>query len=147
MFRQQDHPYTVNLDRYYTHWNTRLRIFCAINYYDRHTISSSYLEKGSAETVKWNLILDKVASNIDSAYKSRYLKKVLSLWINEVGKGRSKRVAVLNYMDFHKLSIMPNYLDVRRSSAGIGGWTHAGPGNGGKRTHAGPGNGGKADII
>ena len=132
MSQQQIQPYTVNLDNYYNHCDTYLRTTSGINYYDRHTIISSYWCRTSDENVKWNLILDKVPSNIDSAYKSRYLKKVLSLWINEVGKGRSKRIAVLNYMDFHKLSIMPNYLDVRRSSAGIGGWTHAGPFPGGK---------------
>jgi len=127
MSQQQIQPYTVNLDNYYNHWDTYLRTTSGINYYDRHTIISSYWCRTSDETVKWNLILDKVPSNLDRAYKSRYLKKVLSSWINAVGKSKSKRVAMLNYMNFHNLSIMPNYLDVRRSSAGIHGWSSAGP--------------------
>jgi len=116
---------------YYTHINSselhRLPNYFR-NYTDRiytRSILNAYKNRDSDEDYRWKLILAKAPSNVDRYYQLRYLKKVFSMWINEIGKG--KTVAMLNYKDFHNLLLMPDYLDVRRSSAGIRGWTRAGP--------------------
>ena len=120
---------------YYTHKNSRRQrnpsLLCRRVFRD-HTdniytssILNAYKNKYSYEDHKWNLILAKAPSNVDRYYKSRYLKKVFPLWLNKIG--RSHITAMLNYKDFHNRFRMPDYLDVRRSSAGIYGWTNAGP--------------------
>jgi len=120
---------------YYTHSNSRRqrspRMLCRRIFRDytdsiyTKSILNAYNNKDSDEDHKWKLILAKAPSNVDRYYKSRYLKKVVSLWLNKIGK--KNITAMLNYKDFHNLLRMPDYLDVRRSSAGIYGWTNAGP--------------------
>ena len=117
---------------YYTRNNSRRQHSRLPNYFRDYTdriytrsILNAYKNRDSDEYSKWELILSRAPSNVDRYYQLRYLKKVFSMWINEIGKG--KTVAMLNYKDFHNLLDMPNYLDVRRSSAGIRGWTKAGP--------------------
>ena len=51
----------------------------------------------------------------------------VKLTTNNSSKNNNNIIAMLNYKDFHNRFRMPNYLDVRRSSAGIRGWTRAGP--------------------
>ena len=120
---------------YYTHSNSRRQrspsLLCRRIFRD-HTdriytssILNAYKNRDSDEDYQWKLILAKAPSNVDRYYKSRYLKKVVSLWLNKIGK--KNITAMLNYKDFHNLLRMPDYLDVRRSSAGIRGWTRAGP--------------------
>ena len=120
---------------YYTHSNSRrqrspsllcLRIFR--DYTDRiytKSMLNAYKNRDSDEDHKWKLILAKAPSNVDRYYELRCLKKVVSLWLNKIGKNNI--IAMLNYKDFHGYSHMPDYLDVRRSSAGIRGWSRAGP--------------------
>ena len=126
---------------YYTHSNSRRqhsarscspllcrRIFR--DYTDRiytSSILNAYKNRDSDEDYRWKLILAKAPSNVDRYYKLRYLKKVVSLWLSVVGKNNNNITAMLNYKDFYRYSHMPNYRDVRRSSAGIYGWTRAGP--------------------
>ena len=120
---------------YYTHNHSRRQrspsLLCRRIFRD-HTdciytssILNAYKNRDSDEDHKWKLILAKAPSNVDHYYELRCLKKVVSLWLNKVGKNNI--IAMLNYKDFHNLLHMPDYLDVRRSSAGIRGWTRAGP--------------------
>ena len=120
---------------YYTHDNRRRqrspkmlcrRIFR--DYTDRiytKSMLNAYKNRDSDEDYQWKPILAKAPSNVDRYYELRCLKKVVSLWLNKIGKNNI--IAMLNYKDFHNLFRMPDYLDVRRSSAGIRGWTRAGP--------------------
>jgi len=117
---------------YYTHSNSRRQRRCHPNYFrdyiDRiytSSILNAYKNRDSDEDHKWKIILSKAPSNVDRYYELRCLKKVVSLWLNKIGKNNI--IAMLNYKDFHNLLRMPDYLDVRRSSAGIRGWTSAGP--------------------
>ena len=120
---------------YYTHSNSRRQrspnLLCRRIFrdYTDHIYTSSilnaYKNRDSDEDYRWKLILAKAPSNVDRYYELRCLKKVVSLWLNKIGKNNI--IAMLNYKDFHQLSYMPDYLDVRRSSAGIRGWTRAGP--------------------
>ena len=117
---------------YYTRNNSRRQHSRLPNYFRNYTdriytssILNAYKNWDSDEDSQWKLILAKAPSNVDRYYKLRYLKKVVSLWLNKIGKNNI--IALLNYKDFHQLSYMPNWLDVRRSSAGIPGWTRAGP--------------------
>ena len=117
---------------YYTRNNSRRQHSRLRNYFRDYTdriytssILNAYKNRDSDEDHKWKLILAKAPSNIDRYYELRCLKKVVSLWLNKIGKNNV--IAMLNYKDFHQLSCMPDYLDVRRSSAGIRGWTRAGP--------------------
>ena len=117
---------------YYTRNNSRRQHSRLPNYFRNYTdriytssILNAYNNKDSDEDSQWKLILAKAPSNVDHYYKLRCLKKVVSLWSNKIGKNNI--IAMLNYKDFHGYSHMPDYLDVRRSSAGIRGWTRAGP--------------------
>ena len=117
---------------YYTHSNSRRQHSRLPNYFRNYTdriytssMLNAYSNKDSDEDYQWKLILAKAPSNVDRYYKLRYLKKVVSMWLSVIGK--SNIIAMLNYKDFHNLFSMPDYLDVRRSSAGIRGWTGAGP--------------------
>ena len=120
---------------YYTHNNSRRQRSPSLLYrriFRDHTdsiytssILNAYKNRDSDEDYRWKLILAKAPSNVDRYYELRCLKKVVSLWLNKIGKNNI--IAMLNYKDFHNLFSMPDYLDVRRSSAGISGWTSAGP--------------------
>ena len=122
---------------YYTHNNSRRQrspsLLCRRIFRD-HTdriytssILNAYKNKDSDEGSQWKLILSKASSNVDLYYKTRCLKKVVEMWLSIVGKNNNNIIAMLNYKDFHNRFLMPDYLDVRRSSAGIRGWTRAGP--------------------
>ena len=120
---------------YYTHSNSRRQrspnLLCRRIFRDytdhiyTRSILNAYQNRDSDEDYRWKLILAKAPSNVDRYYKLRCLKKVVSLWLSVIGK--SHIIAMLNYKDFHNLLRIPDYLDVRRSSAGIRGWTRAGP--------------------
>ena len=122
---------------YYTHNHSRRQrspsLLCRRIFRD-HTdsiytssILNAYKNKDSDEYYRWKLILSKAPSNVDLYYKTRCLKKVVEMWLSIVGKNNNNIIAMLNYKDFHNRFRMPDYLDVRRSSAGIRGWTRAGP--------------------
>ena len=119
---------------YYTHSNSRRQHSRLPNYFRNYTdriytrsILNAYKNRDSDEDYRWKLILAKAPSNVDRYYKLRCLKKVVSLWLSIVGKNNNNIIAMLNYKDFHNRFRMPDYLDVRRSSAGVIGWTKAGP--------------------
>ena len=119
---------------YYTRNNSRRQHSRLPNYFRDYTdriytssILNAYKNRDSDEDYQWKLILAKAPSNVDRYYKMRCLKKVVEMWLSIVGKNNNNIIAMLNYKDFHNRFRMPDYLDVRRSSAGIRGWTRAGP--------------------
>ena len=85
-----------------------------------------YSNGSSPESDKWKRILYKTPMNLERVYKNKLMNKVLMMWLKQVGWNRY-RVAMLNYRDFYQLSSLPDFQNIRRSSAGIIGWTHAGP--------------------
>ena len=86
-----------------------------------------YNNRVSPESVKWKQILYRRPANLDRVYNMNLSNKTFRRWLQLVGQKSCYRTAMLNYRDFYELSSIPNYMNVRRSSAGISGWTTAGP--------------------
>ena len=121
--------YASPLIDYYSHGISQRHRAMMRQHIDHQFVRRSlrfYNNGSSPESDKWKRILYKTPMNLERVYKKRLMNKVLMMWLKQVGWNRY-RVAMLNYRDFYQLSSLPDFQNIRRSSAGIIGWTHAGP--------------------
>tara|TARA_B100000035_G_C20706568_1_gene425061 strand:+ start:189 stop:569 length:381 start_codon:yes stop_codon:yes gene_type:complete len=82
-----------------------------------------YTNRYSLDNNKWSQIFKKCETNIVKRYNKNKLKSYFTKWVNILGKKYTK--AFVNYAKFYNLRKLPNYIDVKNSSAGIEGWGNA----------------------
>jgi transposase len=98
---QEPHPLDYYRKQYYTEYDS------PINY--------------------WNRLLARVPENITKRYIYNLKKRTFNKLRQNLITSKRTKIAILNYIDFKKLTREPDYLEVIQSSAGIQGWATAGP--------------------
>jgi len=126
----EDNQFNRNLTRRVSQNSMRRFMLQRINKQEPHPLHyyrQSYYNEYNSPTNYWNRLLSQTPENIQKHYihnlKQRFFNKLRYNLINS----KRTRIAILNYINFKKLTREPDYLEVVQSSAGIQGWSTAGP--------------------
>ena len=83
--------------------------------------TNCYTNRYSPDNKKWSQIFKNCESNVVKYHNRKQLKEYFRRWNNILGEKHV--LAFVNYANFYNLRKLPNYKDVRNSSAGLEGWT------------------------
>ena len=87
-------------------------------------IISYYSKEAQQKRHRWKVVRKK---RMISLPRTHQMRKFFIAWSQAHRGGQRSYMARLNYQEFHKLTMIPDYTTVSDSSAGIAGWVVAGP--------------------
>jgi len=87
-------------------------------------IISYYSKESQQKRNRWKI---KRKQRIIAFPRTHLMRRFFVAWLQAHKKSQRSYMARLNYQEFHRLTMLPDYAIVVDSSAGISGWMAAGP--------------------